>query len=313
MSETTTDQAQIVPHLWYAHEAVEAAQFYAGVFPDSTVDYVGQLRNTPSGDCDVVSFRLGGQPFQAISAGPLFRFNPSISFIVNFDPSRDSRARAQLDAAWAALSAGGQILMPLDAYPFSERYGWVQDRFGLSWQLILSDPAGEPRPFIVPALTFSGARCGQAEDAIAFWCTVFAGARMGRIVRYPAGMAPNREGTVMFADFRLGDTWFAATDSALEHGFDFNEAVSFMVLCRDQAEIDRYWEALSAVPEAEACGWCKDRFGVSWQIVPAELEALLRSSDQARVDRVTQAFLPMKKLDLATLQAAVETRSAPEA
>jgi predicted 3-demethylubiquinone-9 3-methyltransferase (glyoxalase superfamily) len=292
---------------------VEAAQFYAGVFPDSTVDYVGQLRNTPSGDCDVVSFRLGGQPFQAISAGPLFRFNPSISFIVNFDPSRDSRARAQLDAAWAALSAEGQILMPLDVYPFSERYGWVQDRFGLSWQLILSDPAGEPRPFIVPALTFSGARCGQAEDAIAFWCMVFAGARMGRILRYPAGMAPNREGTVMFADFRLGDTWFAAMDSALDHGFDFNEAVSFMVLCRDQAEIDRYWEALSAVPEAEACGWCKDRFGVSWQIVPAELEALLRSSDQARVDRVTQAFLPMKKLDLATLQAAFATRSAPAA
>lgn len=304
MNTSSEGLVQIVPHLWYATEALEAAQFYAGIFPESGLDYVGQIRGTPSGDCEFVEFRLGGQPFYAISAGPLFRFNPAISFIVNFDPARDSQARQHLDAAWTALSDGGQILMPLDAYPLSARYGWVQDRYGLSWQLILTDPQGEPRPFIMPALTFNDAHYGQAEAALHFWCSVFEGSHMGHIMRYPAGMEPHREGTLMFGEARLGDTWFAAMDSAPDHGFDFNAAVSFMVLCRDQAEIDRYWAALSAVPEAEACGWCQDRFGVAWQVVPEALGQMMRSGDQARIDRLTQAFLPMKKLELATLQAA---------
>jgi predicted 3-demethylubiquinone-9 3-methyltransferase (glyoxalase superfamily) len=295
---------KIVPHLWFGHEARDAAEFYCSVFPDSMIEHVGQVRNTPSGHCDLVWFRLGDQPFQAISAGPMFRFNPSISFIVNFDPARDGRACDQLDATWATLAEGGEVLMPVDRYPFSARYGWVQDRYGVSWQLILTDPEGDPRPFIIPALLFTGERCGQAADAGAFWRSVFQDSAPGRIVHYPPGIASNREGTVMFSDFRLGDTWFAAMDSGVEHGFDFNEAVSFMVFCRDQAEIDRYWSSLSAVPEAEACGWCKDRFGVSWQLVPAELDAMMRRGEQARIDRLTQAFLPMKKLDLGELQKA---------
>lgn len=296
----------ITPHLWFDHQAREAARFYCSVFPDAGIDHEGQVRNTPSGDCDIVSFHLAGQPFMAISAGPRFRLSPAISFLVNFDPSRDAQARQALDAAWAQLIEGGQALMPLDAYPFSPRYGWVQDRYGLSWQLILTDSAGEPRPVITPSLLFTGDVCGRAEEAGAFYRSVFEDSRAGQLVRYPAGMAPEREGTVMFSDFRLGPTWMAAMDSAQAHGFGFNEAVSFVVPCRDQAQIDRYWAQLSAVPEAEACGWCKDRFGVSWQIDPAELGQMMRSPDQAAVDRVTQAFLPMKKLDLATLRAAFQ-------
>ncbi len=296
----------IVPHLWFDREAKQAAEFYCSVFPDSQIEHIGQVRNTPSGDCDLVWFRLGGQRFQAISAGPAFRFNPSVSFIVNFDPATDRRARERLDATWDALAEGGQVLMPLDAYPFSPRYGWVQDRYGLSWQLILSDPTGEPRPFIVPTLLFTGARSGQAEAAGAFWRSVFQDSAAGIIAPYPAGMEPNRQGSVMYSDFRLGDTWFAAMDSGLEHDFNFNEAVSFMVFCRDQPQIDRYWSALSAVPEAEACGWCKDRFGVSWQIVATEFDAMMRSGDQDRIDRLTQAFLPMKKLDIGELRQAYQ-------
>ena len=86
----------------------------------------------------------------AISAGPLFTFNPSVSFLLNFDPSKDNNARAHLDRLWEQLSEGGTALMPLDTYPFSERYGWIQDRYGLSWQLMLTSPAGEERPFIIP-------------------------------------------------------------------------------------------------------------------------------------------------------------------
>lgn len=294
----------ITPHLWFDKQAKEAAGFYCSVFPDSKIDSVAVLRNTPSGDCDVVSFTLQGQPFLAISAGPLFKFNPSVSFFVNFDPSRDPDARSKLDRLWSALLEGGQALMPLDAYPFSERFGWVQDRYGVSWQLILTDAAGEPRPPIVPSLMFTGDVYGKAEEAGAFYRSVFDDSREGRMARYPAGMPQDREGTVMVSDFRLGESWFAAMDSGHPHGFAFNEAISFVVTCRDQAEIDRYWAQLSSVPEAEQCGWCKDRYGLSWQITPVLMDEILASGDQAIIDRVTQAFLPMHKLDVAVIEAA---------
>lgn len=300
----------ITPHLWFDTQAREAAGFYCSVFPDSRIDSVVRLRDTPSGDCDVVSFVLHGQPFMAISAGPLFKFNPSVSFMVNFDPSRQPDARERLDATWANLMAeGGQALMPLDAYPFSPRFGWVQDRYGLSWQLILSDPSSEPRPPIVPALMFTGAVHGKAEEAGEFYRLVFDGSREGRLVRYPDdtpadSAGADLAGTVMYSDFRLDDTWFAAMDSGRMHGFGFNEAISFVVNCRDQAEIDRYWAQLSSVPEAEQCGWCKDRYGLSWQISPVVLDELMTSGDQALVDRVTKAFLEMHKLDVAKIEAA---------
>lgn len=295
----------ITPHLWFDKAAKEAAAFYCSVFPDSRVDSVTELRDTPSGDCDVVAFTLHGQPFMAISAGPVFAFNPSISFFVNFDPGRDPQARERLDALWNALLDGGQALMPLQAYPFSQRYGWVQDRYGVSWQLILTDPDGEPRPAIVPALMFTGDAYGRAEEAGNFYRSVFDGSRQGQLAHYPAGLPNDREGTVMFSDFRLGeDNWFAAMDSGHAHGFGFNEAISFVVTCRDQAELDRYWAQLSSVPEAEQCGWCKDRFGVSWQVGPLVLDEVMASGDRAAIDRVTRAFLRMKKLDVAAIEAA---------
>ena len=148
---------QIVPHLWFDTQAREAAAFYASIFPDSTVTNVTTLRGTPSGDSDIVSFTLAGQPFMAISAGPLFRFNESISFIVR---------------------------------------------------------------------------------------------------------------------------------------------------CETQAEIDRYWAQLSADPAAEQCGWLKDKYGLSWQIVPTRLDAMLEGGTEEQRARVTQAFLPMKKLDIAALERA---------
>jgi len=300
-----THKAQsIIPHLWFDTQAREAVSFYCSLIPDSRIEHVTTLRGTPSGECDVISFTLAGQPFMAISAGPYFTFNSSISFFLNFDPSRDAEARAALDATWKKLADGGQVLMPLAAYPFSQHYGWIQDRYGLSWQLILSDPEGEPRPCVIPSLLFSGENCGKAEEAGAFYRSVFLDAQAGEIARYPADQPPNREGTLMFSDFRLGDTWFVAMDSAFDHGFGFNEALSFVVPCRDQTEIDTYWAALSAVPEAEQCGWCKDKYGVSWQVVPAEMNEMLRGDDPAAVHRVTQAFLGMKKLDLAALRAA---------
>jgi predicted 3-demethylubiquinone-9 3-methyltransferase (glyoxalase superfamily) len=297
---------KITPHLWFDKEAREAAEFYTSLFPDSKVTSITTLHDTPSGDTDIVSFELADQPFMAISAGPLFKFNPLVSFVVNFDPSRDRNARENIDALWERLSQGGTTLMPLDKYPFSERYGWVQDKYGLSWQLILSNPEGEERPFIVPSLMFVGEVAGKAEEVINFYLSVFKDSKMGALIRYGAGQEPDKEGTVMFADFMLEGQWFAATDSGREHNFAFNEAISFLVNCNTQEEIDYYWSKLSAVPESEQCGWLKDQYGLSWQISPAAMQEMLTKGSREQVDRVTQAFLPMKKLDIKKLEEAFE-------
>lgn len=297
---------KIVPHLWFDKEAKEAAQFYTSLFSNSEVTNTTTLHDTPSGDTDTVSFKLRGMPFMAISAGPLFKFNPALSFMVNFDPSREKDARENIDEVWKQLAQGGQILMPIQEYPFSKRYGWVQDKYGLSWQLILTDPEGEERPEIVPSLLFVGTVCGKAEEAIRFYRSVFKVAKMGALLRYGPDQAPDKEGTVMFADFKLLDTWLVAMDSAHQHDFAFNEAVSFIVYCENQKEIDDYWEKLSAVPEAEQCGWLKDQYGLSWQIVPTLMDEVMSNGTREQIDRVTQAFLPMKKLDIAALMRAYE-------
>ncbi|HYI77742.1 MAG TPA: VOC family protein [Chryseolinea sp.] len=304
---------KITPHLWFDTEAKEASEFYTSVFPDSRILKTTVLHDTPSGDCDVVSFELWGHKFMSISAGPLFEFNPSVSFMVNFDPllfkkssSPEKEARKQLDLAWEKLSEGGKVLMPIDKYPFSERYGWIQDKYGLSWQLILTKPGSDPRPSIMPSILFVNDNVGRAEEAIKFYLSVFKNSKMCELHRYGPNQEPDKEGTVMFADFILENSWFTAMDSAHEHKFNFNEAVSFMVSCNTQKEIDYYWGKLSAIPEAEQCGWLKDKFGLSWQIVPAEMDQMMNDKDPGRVARVTEAFLQMKKFDLAELERAYE-------
>ena len=304
---------KIVPHLWFDKEAKEAAQFYTSVFPESKITHTSVIRNTPSGDCDFVNFELWNYKFMSISAGPYFNFPRAISFIVNFDPllfgsSPDpvTAAREKIDEVWGKLIDGGQALMPIGEYPFSKRYGWVMDKYGLTWQLMLTDIAGEPPPPIIPSLLFVKDKCGKAEEAINFYLKVFKNAQAGSLHRYPAGMEPDKEGTVMFADFTLEGSLFAAMDSARQHHFDFNEAVSLLVNCNDQAEIDYYWQKLSAVPESEQCGWLKDKYGVSWQINPTIMNDMFANGTREQVDRVTQAFMPMKKMDIATLKKAYE-------
>jgi predicted 3-demethylubiquinone-9 3-methyltransferase (glyoxalase superfamily) len=290
---------EITPHLWFDKEAGEAAKFYTATFADSKITSSSMLYDTPSGDTEVLAFELFGQPFMAISAGPEFKFNPSISFLVS------CRTTEEVDELWSKLSEGGTALMPLDTYPFSKRYGWTQDRFGLSWQVMAAEDS-ETKQRITPTLMYVGDVSGKAEDAINFYTAVFPNSKIGDITRYGKGEEPDKEGAVRHGGFSLNDQEFAAMDSAREHDFTFNEAISFMVLCDDQDEIDHYWHTLSAVPEAEQCGWLKDKYGVSWQVTPADLEAKLRDGTKEQTARVTEAFLKMKKFDLAELQRAYE-------
>ena len=198
--------------------------------------------------------------------------------------------------------------MDLGEYPFSERYGWVQDKYGLSWQIIfMGDRKTTQR--IIPTLMFVGKQCGKAEEAINFYASVFGNARVGDILRYGKGEEPDKEGTIKHVSFTLEGQEFTAMDSAHEHNFAFNEAISFIVHCEAQKEIDYYWEKLSAYPEAEQCGWLKDKYGLSWQIVPNLMDKVLNDddNDKKKIARVTEAFLQMKKLDIAKLKEAYES------
>lgn len=281
-------QQKITPNLWFDGNAQEAVDFYVSAFPESKIlssanypnsaeDGLADFQLDMAGKVLTIDFELGGQRFGAINAGPEFKVNPSISFMLNFDPSRDPQAREHLDELWAKLIDGGEALMALDTYPFSEHYGWLKDRYGVTWQLMLTNPAGEPRPFIVPSLLFTKQNTNHAEEAINFYLSVFKDTKQGILSRYPADAGQAKAGSLMYADFTLEGQWFAAMDGGgAEHEFAFNEAVSLVVTCKDQAEIDSYWEKLSAVPEAEQCGWCKDKYGVSWQIVPENMDELMQ-------------------------------------
>lgn len=287
----------ITPHLWFENEAREAAQFYTSLFDNSKVENRVTIHDTPSGDCDIVYFELAGQRFVAISAGPLFRFNPSISFQIK------CATKEEVDTLWRGLSMDGAVLMELASYPFSESFGWCMDRYGLSWQVMLVDQGEIPQK-ITPMLMFVGENAGKAEEAIDFYTSVFPRGRIDTLTRYGPGEEPDTEGSVKYAVFSLLDMQFAAMDSAHPHGFDFNESISFIVNCDTQQEIDEYWSKLSAVRESEQCGWLKDQYGVSWQIVPTLLDEMMQDKDDTKLARVTQAFLEMKKLDIEALRRA---------
>jgi predicted 3-demethylubiquinone-9 3-methyltransferase (glyoxalase superfamily) len=295
---------KIVPHLWFDKEAKAAAEFYVSIFDNSKITQSTVLHDTPSGDAETVSFTLAGYEFMAISAGPFFKLNPSISLMVNFDPSQDAQAQEHLDKTWQALAEGGKVLMPLQEYSFSKHYGWVEDKYGVSWQLILTNPNGEQRPFIVPTLMFTKEGTGKAEEATDFYMSIFNNAKRGILAHYPEGGAPDPVSKVMYTDFQLVGQWFAAMDGGTAHEFQFSEALSLMVKCETQEEIDRYWEQLSAVPEAEQCGWLKDRYGVSWQIIPTAMGEMMGKGTPEQKQRLTQAFLGMKKFDISALEAA---------
>jgi predicted 3-demethylubiquinone-9 3-methyltransferase (glyoxalase superfamily) len=277
---------KITPNLWFNGNAKEAVDFYVSVFPKSkilsteyypksTEDGLAPFQKKLAGQVLTIEFELNGVSFVAINAGSEFKPNPSISFFVNFDPSKDTTANESLDKLWNELMDGGKILMPLQEYPFSKHYGWVEDRFGVSWQLILTNPEGEVRPFIVPSLMFVGENAGKAEEATDFYFSVFKDSQRGILARYPEGSGVDA-GTLMYTDFRLEKTWLAAMDSAEDHKFQFTEGVSLSISCEDQEEIDYFWKKLSTVSEAEQCGWCKDKYGVSWQVVPKDIGELMK-------------------------------------
>lgn len=287
---------KIIPHLWFDKEAKEATLFYTTLFKDSKIDYLTTITGTPSGDCDMVTFTLAGKQFMAISAGPYFKFNPAISLFVVFDNE------AEIKETWDKLVDGGKVLMEYAKYPWANTYGWLQDKYGLSWQLSWSDNHKMAQK-ITPMLMFTKDKAGKTKEAAETYAHIFPNSKIEMMVPYEKGDG-DTEGFIKHSRFTLAGENFMAMDSSGPHEFVFNEAVSLVVNCDTQEEIDTYWGKLSAVPEAEQCGWLKDKYGVSWQIVPTAMHAMMTSGDKEKIDRVTQAFLKMKKFDIKTLEEA---------
>ena len=276
---------KIVPNLWFNGDAEQAGEFYSTALPKTTSQLIARYPDelpdwqaSFAGQPLVVDLLIDGYRISLINAGDEFRPNPMISFMLNFDPvlfGDADAARAALDATWAALSDGGMALMELDEYPFSPRFGWMQDRYGVSWQLMLTDSGDAPRPFVVPQIMFAGDVQDKAREAAELYTSLFDDAGIGMVAEYPQQAGTAGAGAVMFGEFQIEGQWFRMMDSNVAHEFTFTPGVSLEVRCRDQAEIDRLWEALSAVPEAEQCGWLADRYGVSWQIVPENMGELM--------------------------------------
>lgn len=286
---------KIIPFLWFDDQAEEAIDFYVSIFQNSKKGYLdrhdqasAEVAGKPVGSVSSVEFELEGYEFGAINGGPIFKPTPAISFMVN------CQSEGEVQELWSKLSDHGRVLMPLDRYDFNEKYGWIEDRYGVSWQLIAEGAEQK----IMPSLMFVGDQSGKAEEAINYYTSLFDRAKVADIFRYGPGEEPDVEGTIKYASFTLAGQHFAAMDSALEHSFTFTEAISLLVNCQTQEEIDHYWEQLSADPKAEQCGWLKDKYGVSWQIIPEQLNQLLRDPDPAKSASVMRAFLQMKKIDL---------------
>jgi predicted 3-demethylubiquinone-9 3-methyltransferase (glyoxalase superfamily) len=273
----------IHPCLWFDGNAKNAADFYCSLFPGSKI-----TADTPM----VVNFEMNGQKFMGLNGGPMFKPNASISFMVI------SETDDEINELWKQLSEGGFVMMPLNKYDWSERYGFVQDRFGVCWQ-IMKGKYSDVNQKITPTLLFVGNSFGKAENAVKFYTQVFPQSSIDGILLYTKEEG-EAAGTVKHSQFILDKKVFMAMDGAGNHSFAFNEAISFVVDCETQDEIDFYWNKLTADGGQESqCGWLKDKFGVSWQIVPKILGKLM--SDPEKAPRVMQAFMKMKKFDIETL------------
>jgi predicted 3-demethylubiquinone-9 3-methyltransferase (glyoxalase superfamily) len=285
---------KIVPNIWFDRNADEAVNFYLTVFPNSSITRIDkytsigkEIHGFEAGDTLCVNFVLCGQPFMAINGGPFLKLNPSISFMVRSASPEDSRL------LWDKLSPDGEVMMDFGEYPFSSHYGWLNDKYGLSWQII-TQPETSPR--IVPSLMFTQDKSGQAQAAIDYWTSIFPNSATKSLQKSPDGAS------LTLGSFTLAGHDFLAMDGGTCHQFTFSGGLSLMIELETQEEIDFFWEKLSAVPERANCGWLQDKFGVSWQVVPRAMDEMLSTGNEAQLREVSRAYMKMKKFELAVLQ-----------
>jgi len=294
---------KITPFLWFDTQAEEAAKFYTSIFEASKILNISRYNESSAkatamqeGSAFVVSFQLEKQNFTAMNAGPHFKINESISLFAYCESDE------KIEKVYNKLCKGGKVLFPLDKYDWSPKYAWVVDKFGLSWQLDVEKINSSQK--ILPALLFVNDKVLKVKEAAEFYCSVFPNSKI--MMEYPYDKSVGLpEGALLFTQFRLADHLFNAMSGQGEHKFDFNEAFSFVVDCKDQEEVDYYWNKLTSAGGQESmCGWLKDKFGVSWQIVPKVLFEMLGDKNPLKAQKAMQAMLQMKKIIIKDLEKA---------
>ena len=289
---------KITPFLWFNNQAEEAMNFYTSIFKDSKIVSLSRIKDTGPNLNETVTtgtFEIQGQQFNVLNGGPYFTLTPAISLFVSCNTEEE------IDNLWSKLSENGKVLMPFNQYPFSKKYGWVQDKFGLSWQLNLA----ADKQKIAPTIMFANKQNGKAEEAIHFYTSLFKDSEILQMARYEEGEG-GTVGTLKHASFSLAGQIFKAMDTSKPQPYNITPAISFFVNCANQQEVDYFWDKLIAPGEKGQCGWLKDKYGVSWQIVPTVLRELMNDPDPAKSKRVIQAMMKMQKLDIAPLQLAYQ-------
>lgn len=289
---------KITPFLWFSdNNSEEAMKFYTSVFENSGITHVdyyptGYSEGPLAGmEGKVINgvFELAGQQFMCLDGGPgVFNFNPSTGFFLGFETAEE------VEEYYNKLVEGGTVMMELAKYPFSEKFAWIADKYGVSWQLNV----GKRPKLISNAIMLVGDKVGKAEEAINYYVSIFKNSSIDMISRYEEG---DDKGKVNYSAFNLDGEQFTLMESSADHKFEVGGAISFYVSCADQTEVDYFWEKLSHTPEVEQCGWVKDRFGIAWQIVPKALEETVGGKDPAGAKRAMDAMMQMKKLDVQKL------------
>jgi predicted 3-demethylubiquinone-9 3-methyltransferase (glyoxalase superfamily) len=276
----------IYPCIWFSDNAKEAAEHYCTAFANAEMKIC-----TPM----VVTFQINGKQFMGLNGGPYFKPNPSVSFFTVCESAEE------IDIAWNTLTEGGKVMMPLASYPWSNRYGWVEDKYGVSWQLSLGNFTEKQQADTFPSLMFTGDQSGNAEKAMNFYISLFENSSINTIARYEAG-EHDIVGHVKYGQFEMDGYKISAMDSSGPHEFSFDQGVSLVVNCDTQEEIDFFWLNLTEGGKEDRCGWCQDSFGLWWQIVPSILGSLM--ADPSKAPKVMEAFMKMKKFDIEALKTA---------
>jgi len=266
----------LYPCLWFNGNIKEATSFYCSLFENSLIHANNEI---------VTKFEIQGTTIKLLNGGSLFTKNASISFFVKCE------TKVEIEKLCNAFMDGGKVMIPLGSYPWCEYYTWVEDKYGMSWQLFLGTlEANEQK--IIPSLLFTKEVFGKGFEAMKFYTGIFKEGKITSNSLYEQGEG-QPVGSLKFGSFTLNQSQFAAMDGPGEHKFSFNEGVSFVVECKDQEEVDYYWDQLTEGGHEGQCGWLKDKFGVSWQIIPTVLNELMSQPETA--EKARNAFMKMRK------------------
>jgi len=281
----------IFPCLWYDGDAKESAEFYCKVFNGKIT------ADTPM----VMNIDLFGQKLMLLNGGPHFTKNASVSFMIICE------TEGEVQKYWDQLIDGGIALMEIGEYPWSKKYGWVRDKFGVTWQVYLGEN-GDVEQKIIPTLMFIHQNNGKAMQAMKLYTQIFPNSKIGNVLKYGDGVGNETHEipeNVQHAHFEIDGYSFFCMDNSYDHQFDFNEGISVVVMTDSQDQTDNYWDALTVDGGRESmCGWLKDKFGMSWQIVPKRLIELMSDPDPEKAQKVIMAMMKMQKIVIQDLEKA---------